>query len=94
MSGDGYSKRYDEIIKDFSEVAKCVDDVALWEDTVEKLFFKTCKYIDLCSSQGILFNPKKFCFAQDTVEFLGFDVSMDSVKPNKDILRISQGQRI
>ena len=85
-SGDGYSKRYDEIIKDFGPVAKCIDDVALWDETVEQVFWKTCKYLELCSKNGITFNPTKFQFAQDEVEFLGFDVTNDSVKPSKEML--------
>ena len=85
-SGDGYSLRYDEIIKYFGAVAKCVDDVALWDETVEKIFWKTCKYLELGSKNGITFNPTKFQFAEDEIEFLGFDVTNDSVKPSKEML--------
>ena len=85
-STDAYSHRYDNIVKDFDEHVKCVDDVALWDETVEGNFWKTCRYLELCSTNGITFNPKKFHFAQDTVEYLGFEVTNDSVRPSPAML--------
>ena len=85
-SGDGYSHRYDEIVKDFGKLAKCIDDVALWGKDLEDIFWKTCKYLELCSKNGITFNPAKFQFAEDNVEFLGFEITKDSVKPSASML--------
>jgi len=85
-SGDGYSHRYDEIVKDFGRIAKCIDDVALWGEDVEEIFWKTCRYLELCSRNGITFNPLKFQFAEDSVEFLGFEITKDSVKPSAAML--------
>ena len=85
-SGDGYSHRYDEIVKDFGKLAKCIDDVALWGRDLEEIFWKTCKYLELCSKNGITFNPEKFQFGEDNVEFLGFEITKDSVKPSAAML--------
>ena len=38
----------------------CVDDTCLWEDSVEKNLFSTYQYLTLGSSNGIVFNVKKF----------------------------------
>ena len=85
--GDAYTHRYDNIVRDFGDIAKCVDDVCLWGKSNEENFFKTCQYLDLCSKNGIVFNPQKFVFCQEEVDFLGFTVTLDSLKPAAQMLR-------
>ena len=34
-----------------------------------------------CGQNGMVFNKEKFIFAQDEVDFIGFTVSKDRVKP-------------
>ena len=85
-SGDAYTKRYDDITKDVSNKTRCVDDSLLWEWTVEDAFWATCRYIDLCSRNGGVFNPTKFEFAQDSVDFAGFVVGVGRVKPTRGML--------
>ena len=81
-SGDAYTHRYDNIVRDFGDIGKCVDDVCLWGKSNEENFFKTCQYLDLWSKNGIVFNPQKFVFCQEEVDFLGFTVTLDSLKTN------------
>ena len=57
-SGDAYTHRYDNIIRGFGDMAKCVDDVCLWGKNVGDNFFKTCRYLELCSQNGIVFKEK------------------------------------
>ena len=38
-SGDGYTRRYDEIVAHIQEKTKCVDDALLWAEDIEKSFF-------------------------------------------------------
>ena len=80
-SGDGYTSRYDKIVAGFSNFTKCVDDTLLWDNTVEEAFHRTCAYLNLCSENGIIFNKKKFVFSQKQVNFLGFEITEDSVRP-------------
>ena len=44
-------------------------------------------WLDLCGSNGITLHPDKFVFAQDTVEFAGFEVTLENVRPCKKFLR-------
>ena len=80
-SGDGYTRRFDEIVSDFPNKTKCIDDTCMWADSIEECFFQACQWLDLCGRSGIVLNPEKFSFAQDTVEFAGFEISLDKVKP-------------
>ena len=86
-SSDAYSKRYDNILRDTKDFVKCIDDVCQWDETVEGSFWKTCKFLEHCSNNGITFNPEKFVFARDTVEYVGFEITMDSVKPSSSMLK-------
>ena len=42
-SQDGYTRRSDGIVNDFSNETKCIDDTCLWADTLEESFFQTCR---------------------------------------------------
>ena len=85
-AGDGYTRRYDEIVKDFQDYKKCIDDTCLWAQTPEQIFYKTCQYLTLCSRAGIIFNRKKFQYGSKTVDFLGFTITEDSIKPSAEYL--------
>ena len=90
-SGDGYTRRYDDIVAGIPNHTKCVDDCLLWEADIEKIFLATCRWLDVCGRSGIVMNPKKFQFAQDDVDFAGFVITNGAVKPSyKNIQAISE----
>ena len=80
-SGDAYTRRYDELVMDFPCKVKCIDDCLLWSNSIEEEFYHTAAYLDLCGKNGIVLNPSKFVFARKTVEFSGFIISSNTVKP-------------
>ena len=85
-AGDGYTRQFDNITIDFPRKAKCIDDSLLWDTSLEDAFWHTVDYIELCSRNGIIFNPKKFHFANDEVEFAGFVIKHDGIKPTEQML--------
>ena len=64
-----------------------MDDSCLWANGVKQNFLHTCRYLDLCGRNGIVLNPKKFQFCQDTVEFAGLQITNTSVKPSRKLLQ-------
>ena len=80
-SGDGYSRRFDEIVADIPRKTKCVDDTLMWSDSIQEAFFQAVEWLDTCGRQGITLNPSKFVFAKDTVEFAGFEITPTTVRP-------------
>ena len=87
-SGDGYSRHYDEVVASFPRKTKCIDDTLLWSDTIHDCFFQAAQWLDICGKNRItLKNPEKFTFAQDVVEFAGFEITHDTVRPCKRFLR-------
>ena len=89
-SGDGYSRRFDEIVSDIPKKTKCVDDTLIWSDSVEEAFFQAVEWLDTCGRHGITLNPKKFAFAQMTVKFAGFEITPTSVRPCPEYLEAIQ----
>ena len=86
-AGDAYTARYDKVVAEVENMKKCVDDTCLWSDNLERSFISTCKYLSLCSNAGMVFNKKKFQFAQKEVEYLGFTITSTSVKPSSTYLQ-------
>nr|XP_054762087.1 latent-transforming growth factor beta-binding protein 3-like [Lytechinus pictus] len=85
-SGDGYTRRYDEIVSAIPYKTKCVDDVLLWVDTADS-FFQAVEWLDICGRKGIILNPTKFTLGADVVEFAGFEITTDSVRPCQKYLQ-------
>ena len=71
----------------FPQKTKCIDDTLLWSDTIHDCFFQAAQWLDICGRNGITLNPEKFTFAQDVVEFAGFEITHDIVRPCKRFLR-------
>ena len=86
-SGDGYTRRYDEIVADIANKTKCVDDALLWADSIQESFHQAANWLDVCGRNGIVLNPEKFVFGADTVEFAGFEISPTDVRPSHRYVR-------
>ena len=85
-AGDGYTKRHDDIIAEVERKAKCIDDSLLWDTNIEQSFWHTIDYIILCNTNGIIFNKEKFHFAMDEIDFAGFTITNDGIKPMEKML--------
>ena len=85
-SGDAYTRRYDDIIKDVPRKHKVVDDVLLYNDNLTKAFYHTFDYLVLCANNGITINPEKFRFGQKEVDFVGYHVGWNSYRASNDML--------
>ena len=86
-SQDGYTRRLDEVVTDFPNKSKCIDDTCLWADTLEESFFQTCHWLDICGRHGIVQNFKKFVFGSDAVEFFGFVITPTKIQPSGKHIR-------
>ena len=82
-SGDGYTRWFDDMTVDVPRKTHCIDNTLLWDETMESTFWHTLDYITHCGRNGIVFNPNKFHFADDEVEFAGFLIMVNGVKRQK-----------
>ena len=80
-TGDAYTRRFDDITKDEERYRRCIDDGLLYDDDIESAFWHVFDHIKLCADNGVVFNKEKFVFARETVEFAGFEVTMEGYRP-------------
>ena len=80
-SGDGYNRRFDEITSHVLRAERCVDDTLLYDDDPEANWWRAIEFLDLCGKSGIVLNPEKFQFAEETVDFAGFRITQETVEP-------------
>ena len=71
-SGDGYTRRYDDIIVDVERKRKIIDDVCLYDSSIKEAFYCAFDFLLLSGKNGITQNPEKFQFCQKELEFAGF----------------------
>ena len=65
---------------------KCIDNMLLWADNLTESFFQAVEWLDICCHNGIIFNPDKFVFGADTIEFASFKITSTNVQPCKKYL--------
>eukprot|EP00745_Piridium_sociabile_P016047 TRINITY_DN23877_c0_g1_i16.p1 TRINITY_DN23877_c0_g1~~TRINITY_DN23877_c0_g1_i16.p1 ORF type:complete len:1035 (+),score=142.70 TRINITY_DN23877_c0_g1_i16:69-3173(+) len=80
-SGDGYNRRFDAILSDFQRKERCVDDTIHHDKDLETHWWRTIDFLSTVGSAGVVLNPDKFQFAQRSVDFAGFHISEETIKP-------------
>jgi len=71
---------------DIPRKVQCIDDTLLWDTDIESSFWHTVDYLIHCSNNGVVFNPSKFRFSKTEIDFAGFSVTTDGIKPCKSLL--------
>ena len=80
-SGDAYTRRYDEIVAHVPNKTKCIDDALIWSSSIAESFLQAQDWLDICGRHGITLNPSKFRFAMESVDFAGFEITSETVRP-------------
>ena len=81
VANDAYNKRFDSVTAHVQDVERQVDDSLLWKPTITECFSHTAEYLTLLGNNGILQNPAKFQFCKQEVDWSGFRISSDGVRP-------------
>ena len=71
---------------DMPHKARIIDDTILWDSSIASSFWHTFEYISHCAQNGIIFNPNKFVFGKDEVDFGGFTITDGGVKPTSAMI--------
>ena len=85
-SGDAYTRRYDEVIKDIPRKVKIIDDALLYDSSIKEAFYHTFDFLVRCAQNGIVLSKDKFQFCKDTVQFGGLQITSSGVAPSKSML--------
>ena len=81
-SMDGYTHQYRLITEDIKNKVTIVDDTLIHSDNIEENFHNVCQLLNT----GLVFNPDKFQFGQETVKFAVLEVTKDGVRPCRKFL--------
>merc|ERR1712082_427555 len=84
VTGDAFNSWYDGVIRDLPRKRKCVDDVCGWADTLKQLFWDTVGFLEVTGYHGIIQNPKKFVWGRSELEFVGFWLTKDGIRPTDE----------
>ena len=84
VMGDAFNAWYDSVIRDLPRKKKCVDDVSGWADTLDQLFWDTVDFLEVTGNHGIIQNPEKFCWGRRELEFVGFWLTEDGIRPTDE----------
>ena len=71
-AGDSYNRRFDDVLSDFKDKVRVVDDAAFWDEDLASHWWRTIELLETVGNAGIVLDPDKFQFCQSTVEFAGF----------------------
>ena len=85
-SGDGFTFWYDSLIRHLPRKKKCIDDVAGWAQSLSELFHDTTQFLSHTSAHGVVQNPKKFNWGKEELEYVGFYILKDGVRPSDETL--------
>ena len=85
-SGDAYTRRYDEVIKDIARKIKLVDDTLLYDTDIKEAFYHTFDFLTRCAQNGIVLSKDKFQFCKDTIQFGGLQITSSGVSPSESML--------
>ena len=80
-SGDSFNRRFNAILSDFPNRERCIDDTVHYDYDLAEHWWRTIEFLSLVGSSGIVLNRDKFQFCQKTIDFAGFRISSDDIKP-------------
>ena len=81
-----FNREMDRIIEGLEGVAKSMDDFLIYGKTKEEHDERLRKFLQRLKEHGVTLNLEKCQFQTDTVEFLGFQITPEGVKPlNKKV---------
>ena len=87
-SGDGYNRRFADILAHITRLVRCVDDSLLHDDkaNIEEHWWRVIEFLEVAGNGGVVLNADKFQFSEETVEFAGFRITKDTVEPHPKYL--------
>ena len=86
-AGDAFNGRVQEILAHIPRLVRIVDDMCIYDRTIEEAFWHSWDLLTTCAEHGIVINESKFQFCALEVEFAGLTITVDGVKPSNKILQ-------
>lgn len=85
-AGDAFNARVEQILSKLPRLVRIVDDMCIYDDSIEGMFWHAWDLLEVCFKNGIVLNERKFQFCQQTVDFAGLTITSKSVQPSAKIV--------
>ena len=89
-AGDAFNGRVQQILSNTPRFVRIVDDICIYDQSIEDHFWHTWDLFTTCAKNGIVLNESKFQFCSLEVDFAGLAVTRQGVRPSKKILQAIQ----
>ena len=85
-AGDAFNGRVQQIVAHVPRLVRIVDDMCIFDETIEGAFWHAWELLSVCANNGIVVNLSKFNFCRKTVDFAGLSVTSDGIEPSQKML--------
>ena len=85
-AGDAFNGRVQEILSNIPRLVRLVDDICVYDDTIEGHFWHVWDLLETCAINGIVINRSKLQFCQKEIDFAGLTVTSEGVQPSRQTL--------
>ena len=76
-SGDGYNRRFDEIVQHIVCLLHCIDDSLLHDLDMSEHWWRAIEFLEVTANAGIVLDAEKFQFCEESVGFAGFRIILN-----------------
>lgn len=87
IASSAFQSILDQILKNLKGVKAYQDDIIIGAKTVDELKKKVCQVLDKLSYHNVKINLDKCKLMVDSVNYLGFNLSKEGIKPNNEKIR-------
>ena len=85
-AGDAFNGRVQLILKDIPRLVRIVDDMCIYDTSIEKAFWHAWDVLTTCANNGIVINESKFQFCSKTVDFARLSITPSAVQPSQRLI--------
>ena len=85
-AGDAFNGRIQQILCSIPRLVRIVDDICIFDTTIEGAFWHMWDLLSICAKNGIVVNKSKFHFCSKQINFAGLSLSEFSIQPSEKML--------
>ena len=85
-AGDAFNGRVQQILSCVPRLVRIVDDMCLYDDTIEGAFWHAWDLLETCAKNGIVLNEPKLQFCCKSIKFAGLSVTAEAVQPSSELM--------
>ena len=84
--GDAFNGRVEHIVSNIPRLVRIVDDMCVYDGSIEDAFWHAWDVLSVCSNNGIVVNQSKFKFCLKEIEFAGLCITPLGTQLSKKLL--------